>query len=1044
VAHIRAAVRPAVHSGRTFRVLSHRSMRFPITLLPCLAFATLLHAQSGPPDGHIHEVAPSLIVFTNVTLHLDARTTMTDATLVVKDGRVLAAGAKVRIPEGAVVRDLNDLHVWPALIEPYSDLGLPASTSEERRNAPRTARHWNGALRADAHAHQLLNVDPKKAAELRKAGFGTVFTHRMDGIARGTSAAVLLSDEPSRKAVLQPDLAAHFSFRKGSSPDAYPSSQMGSIALLRQAFLDALWYEGRSQPEETDAVLAALAQQMKWRVVLEADDRNDVLRWARILEELKLPGIIKGGGDEYARLASIKATGMPLIVPFALPAAYDVEDPYDAQEMSFARLKHWELAPYNAMLLDSAGVPFALSTVGRKDLKDLWKDLRRMVACGLDSARAIEALTTDPARLFGVDDRLGALRPGMIANFLISSGHLLKAGNTIHETWVNGHRFMHSDPDVPKLQGTYALNLASENWSFQITEGGEAMVRRGEEADSLAVKARFVAEGSVVSLSFAPKGKPTEIIRLNGTLHAGGGLWDGQGQKPGGQWFTWSAIRKAAASEGNATTKAAAPDTAMARAPDPHSRILYPLVGYGYDSLPQRETVVFRDVTVWTNGPQGILRSTDVLVHNGKVHAVGDGLEVAAMFPGRNKPVVTEIHASGKHLTCGIVDEHSHIAISRGVNEGTQAVTSEVRIADVVNPDDVNIYRDLAGGVTTIQQLHGSANPIGGQSSIIKLRWGQSADSMRFRDAPGRIKFALGENVKQSNWGPSSRFPQTRMGVEQLFYDAFHRARDYAREQQEWAAMKPRDRGQAVPPRRDLELEALVEVLNGQRLISCHSYVQSEIDMLMHVADSMGFTVNTFTHILEGYKVADKMKAHGASGSTFSDWWAYKIEVDQAIPYNAALMYRQGVNTGINSDDAEMSRRLNQEAAKAVKYGGVPEEEAWKMVTLNPARMLKLDHRIGSVEVGKDADLVLWNDNPLSIRSKAEQTWVDGVRYFDAARDADMRRRISTERDRIVRAMIASKKEGAPTRKVEREQQHLWHCDDIGEEGDQQHEHGNE
>jgi imidazolonepropionase-like amidohydrolase len=414
------------------------------------------------------------------------------------------------------------------------------------------------------------------------------------------------------------------------------------------------------------------------------------------------------------------------------------------------------------------------------------------------------------------------------------------------------------------------------------------------------------------------------------------------------------------------------------------------------------------------------------------------------MFPGRNKPVVTEIHASGKHLTCGIVDEHSHIAISRGVNEGTQAVTSEVRIADVVNPDDVNIYRDLAGGVTTIQQLHGSANPIGGQSSIIKLRWGQSADSMRFRDAPGRIKFALGENVKQSNWGPSSRFPQTRMGVEQLFYDAFHRARDYAREQQEWAAMKPRDRGQAVPPRRDLELEALVEVLNGQRLISCHSYVQSEIDMLMHVADSMGFTVNTFTHILEGYKVADKMKAHGASGSTFSDWWAYKIEVDQAIPYNAALMYRQGVNTGINSDDAEMSRRLNQEAAKAVKYGGVPEEEAWKMVTLNPARMMKLDHRIGSVEVGKDADLVLWNDNPLSIRSKAEQTWVDGVRYFDAARDADMRLRISTERDRIVRAMISSKKEGAPTRKVEREQQHLWHCDDIGEEGDQQHEHGNE
>jgi hypothetical protein len=218
--------------------------------------------------------------------------------------------------------------------------------------------------------------------------------------------------------------------------------------------------------------------------------------------------------------------------------------------------------------------------------------------------------------------------------------------------------------------------------------------------------------------------------------------------------------------------------------------------------------------------------------------------------------------------------------------------------------------------------------------------------------------------------------------------------------------------------------------------------VQSEIDMLMHVADSMGFKVNTFTHILEGYKVAAKMNEHGAAGSTFSDWWAYKFEVNDAIPYNAALMHMHGVNTGINSDDAEMSRRLNQEAAKAVKYGGVSEEEAWKMVTLNPARMLKLDHRLGSIEVGKDADLVLWSDNPLSIRAKAEQTWVDGVRYFDAARDAEQRRWIAAERDRLVRAMIAAKADGAPTRKAKRDHQHLWHCDDIGEEGHEHDSHG--
>jgi imidazolonepropionase-like amidohydrolase len=868
----------------------------------------------------------------------------------------------------------------------------------------------------------------------------------MDGIARGTSAAVLLSDEGVPGAVLQAELAAHFSFRKGSSNERFPSSQMGTIALLRQAFLDARWYAAQQQPTETDAVLCALAEQMKGRMVLEAGDRNEVLRWARILDEFQLPGIIKGDGDEYARLAAIKATGMPLLVPFVLPEAYDVQDPYDAQEVSYARLKHWEMAPYNAALLDTARVAFALTAHGRKDLKDLWKDLRKLVACGLDSARAIELLTTDPARLFGVDDRLGALKPGMVANLLITSMHLLDEKNTIHETWVNGKRFVISDADAPNLKGIYELNLAAEIWTLDISGEGEkleAKVRRPGEADSLAVKASFERQGSVISLAWAPKGKPQEPIRLNGSIHATGGLWDGQGQKPGGEWFVWSALRKAKTEAGTARERSTKSDSTVVKAPAPMGPMVYPLVGYGWTEPPEQETVVFRDVTVWTNGPQGILRNTDVWVHNGKVHAVGHGLELGSLFPGRTKPTVTEIHASGKHLTTGIVDEHSHIAISRGVNEGSQANSAEVRIGDVVNPDDINIYRNLAGGVTTIHQLHGSANPIGGQSAITKLRWGQTADSMQIKGAAGHIKFALGENVKQSNWqSPTPRFPQTRMGVEQVFYDAFLRAKDYDRAWEAWNGMKPKEREGSSAPRRDLELEALVEILHGKRFISCHSYVQSEIDMLMHVADSMGFTVNTFTHILEGYKVAGKMQEHGASGSTFSDWWAYKFEVKDAIPYNAALMHMHGVNTGINSDDAEMSRRLNQEAAKAVKYGGVTEEEAWKMVTLNPAKMLKLDQRLGSIEVGKDADLVLWSDNPLSIRARAEQTWVDGVRYFDLVRDAELRRWIAVERDRLVRAMMAAKAEGAPIRKARREQQHLWHCDDIGEEGNEHDAHG--
>ncbi|MEO8733689.1 MAG: amidohydrolase family protein, partial [Flavobacteriales bacterium] len=371
---------------------------------------------------------------------------------------------------------------------------------------------------------------------------------------------------------------------------------------------------------------------------------------------------------------------------------------------------------------------------------------------------------------------------------------------------------------------------------------------------------------------------------------------------------------------------------------------------------------------------------------------------------------------------------------SGGVNEGTHAVTSEVRVGDVVDPDDVDIYRDLAGGVTAVQQLHGSANPIGGQSSLIKLRWGQDADGLRIANAPAFIKFALGENVKRSNWGSSDRFPQTRMGTEQVYYDAFHRAKDYAAEIALYNAMKPKEKATTVPPRRDLQLEALDEILAGTRHITCHSYVQSEILMLMQVGDSMGFSVNTFTHVLEGYKVARELKKHGANVSTFSDWWAYKYEVADAIPYNAAIMHEQGLNVCINSDDAEMSRRLNQEAAKTVKYGGVAPEDAWKMVTLNPAVALHLDSHMGSVEVGKDADLVLWSANPLSIDAKVMMTFVDGVRYYDRKRDEAQRVTAQQERSRIITKMLAAKQAGAVVRKVVRQESRQWTCESEGDQ----------
>jgi len=424
--------------------------------------------------------------------------------------------------------------------------------------------------------------------------------------------------------------------------------------------------------------------------------------------------------------------------------------------------------------------------------------------------------------------------------------------------------------------------------------------------------------------------------------------------------------------------------------------VLYPNKAYGNTSMPESKTILFKNATVWTGERAGILEHTDVLVKDGKIAKIGVDLKA------RNAEV---IDATGKHLTAGIIDEHSHLALS-AVNEAGHNSTAEVTMEDAIDPNHPGIYRSLAGGVTSLQLLHGSANPIGGRSAIIKAKWGGTAKDLIYHNSPQFIKFALGENVKQSNWSSYSRFPQSRMGVEQLFINYFQRAKEYD------LAKKA---GEEV--RYDEELEVLAQIINGERFISCHSYVQSEINMLMKIADQFGFRVNTFTHILEGYKVADKMKAHGVGGSTFSDWWAYKFEVSDAIPYNAAIMHREGITVAINSDDAEMNRRLNQEAAKTIKYGGVSEEEAWKMVTINPAKLLHIDQRVGSIKEGKDADLVLWNNHPLSVYAKAEKTLIEGAIYFDLEEDLAKRQSIKEQKNELLQLMLQEKLLGKPTQK---------------------------
>ncbi|MFW6198432.1 MAG: amidohydrolase family protein, partial [Acidobacteriota bacterium] len=420
----------------------------------------------------------------------------------------------------------------------------------------------------------------------------------------------------------------------------------------------------------------------------------------------------------------------------------------------------------------------------------------------------------------------------------------------------------------------------------------------------------------------------------------------------------------------------------------------------GWETAPAGPWLV-RNATIWTQDEAGILEGADVLVRDGKIAAIGSGLEAGD---------AEVIDASGMHVTPGIIDAHSHSGTDSTINEGSDNITAEVRIEDTLNAEQGNVYQQLAGGTTAAQILHGSANSIGGQSAIVKWRYRATRDKdMLIEDVPPTIKFALGENPKRSAFGSlpipgfDPRYPTTRMGVANSIRRAFIRARDYQRRWREYEALSEAERARTAPPRRDLQAETLVEILEGERLVHSHSYRQDEIIRLIRIAEEMGFRIGAFQHVLEGYKASHEIAAHGAGASTFSDWWAYKMEVYDAIPYNGAIMHNDGVVVSFNSDSGELARHLNLEAAKAVKYGGLSEQDALAFVTSNPARQLRLFDRTGSLAEGKDADLVVWNGHPLSVYSRVEMTFVDGRRMFD--REQDLRLRQAREEEK--RALVA-------------------------------------
>ncbi|HVF95924.1 MAG TPA: amidohydrolase family protein, partial [Flavisolibacter sp.] len=637
---------------------------------------------------------------------------------------------------------------------------------------------------------------------------------------------------------------------------------------------------------------------------------------------------------------------------------------------------------------------------------------------GLSEKAAMNALTKNPAELLGIGNLVGTLEVGKLANFIITSGPVFNERTTIFQNWVQGEKYGVKDDVFNEMRGKYRVVLNAPdgpvNYILDFKTASSAVTLRDKDT----VTSRFYYDGRNVRINMAPERRGDANLRLTGTVS--GNEWRGYGEDSAGNRFTWTAAYSS--SQDTAKTKA---DSARKK-PLVLGKVTYPFMPFGWEEgqSPKQETILIKNATVWTSEKEGILQNTDVLLKGGKIASLGKNLsETGARV----------IDGTGKHVTPGIIDEHSHIAAA-SINEGGQSVTAEVRIADNLNPDDVNIYRQLSGGVTTSHILHGSANTIGGQTQLIKLRWGANDEDLKFRGWPGQIKFALGENVKRSpaTAGQNNRYPDTRMGVEQVLEDAFVRARQY---QTEWKAWESGGK-KGASPRRDLELDALVEILNNKRHITCHSYVQSEINMALHMADKMGYKYNTFTHILEGYKVADKMKLHGANASTFSDWWNYKMEVIDAIPHNAYLMQLAGLNVAINSDDAEMARRLNQEAAKSVKYGGMTEIDALKMVTINPAKMLHVEEKVGSLKVGKDADVVVWTDHPLSIYAKSLYTIVDGTIYFDRAKDEALQKGVDNDRLRIVRKMNSEKRSGAAVQPVQPSYQVMQNC------GEHFHKHG--
>ena len=821
-------------------------------------------------------------------------------TLVMRDGHIVAVGTDVAVPSDAIILDAEGWTLYPGFVDAHSILGMPTpadppAAGVARAEAARKAAQIKArgeptpGLRPELTALELYRPGDDELKVARRSGITAAAIAPRDGILRGQSAVVALHDgiDPSR--VIRARWAQHMGFEPSTEAQGlYPRTLMGALAAIRQHVADARWYdqawrhqveapESMERPEH-HAGLSALGPTVNSRepVVFTAFTDNSIHRVLRLADEIELNAIVSGAIDGWMVADELAKAGRPVLVsldhrPRRDPVGFGFR-PGGLMQNPGADDKADAVA--NAGRLHAAGVRFAFTSAGLEKPADFLPNLRKAVEAGLPRQAALEALTTVPASVLGIENQLGSLEAGKAAHIVAVQGDLFDQDATVAAVWIDGRR--------------YDVESSGEKSAEQKTDD--------DEAPAVDLRERWERR--------APKGPVWPEASVTAIRHA----------------------------------------------------TLLPVT-------------------------QGTIPSGTVLIENGRISAVGPDANVTIPSGAR------EIDATGLYVMPGIIDPHSHLTIVGGGNEGSESVTPEVRIVDVIDHRSPSIFRALAGGVTTIMVLHGSANVIGGENAVIKLRWGRKAEELFFDGAHRGIKFALGENPKRSNSprtpGVPARYPGTRMGVELMLRAGFTQAQQYQEELEAYEAATAR--GEDPPlPRRNLRLETLVDVLEGKILVHAHCYRADEILMLLRVADDFGFKITTLEHVLEGYKVADEIAAHGAGGSAFSDGWGYKMEAYDAIPYNVALMSKRGVRMSINSDSVgEMTDRMYVEAAKGMKYGGMTETEALELITLNPAIHLGIDERVGSIEVGKDADLAVLTAHPFSADAAVRYTLIDGQIYFD-------------------------------------------------------------